>query len=322
MSECRGDCRACPVCGATESEFVIRVGPERLGRGVAVPDAQYTYCRCSHCEATYLAELPPKNDLDLYYESDAYHAVDAGKDGGEERFQLSLLRRLQMQLARPLPTGLPGRHLDFGCGPGDYLAFSRSRGWEATGIEYSEKSATTARRRGFPVVLEVDVDTLPAQSFDLITMIHSLEHVPCPTHTLQRLVRLLKDGGTLMIEVPYLESHEFRIFGRHYSRIQAPVHLQFFTDGTMRWLSQKVGVRLIRCKNNLFTPVHYVWSLLNAIESFTGVAVSRRAKTMLNALAFPAVVVPATITTLLGMKGVDRQYVLVKTSAAQAGAES
>lgn len=302
------NCRACPVCGTENALFRIEAFPDRLGRGILRPPVNYPYHVCTHCETTFMAQLPEAEHLRLYYESDVYHldsppatVMSSAKQG------LSWFRRLHMSLARPLGDS-PGRLLDFGCGPGDFMAHARHLGWQPTGVEYSQQSAAAARSRGFEVILEPEVKDLPAGTFDMISMIHSLEHVPDPRTTFRTLVEKLRSGGTLFVEVPYLDCHEFRIFGRYYSMLQAPVHLQFFTDHTMRWLADDAGVRLMRCRNNLWTPVHYVWSMLNVVEETTGPVIGRRWKCRLNAAAFPAALIPAAAASWLGMKSVARQY--------------
>lgn len=302
------NCRACPVCGTEDAPFRIEAHPDRLGRGLPRPPVNYAYHMCMVCEATFISQLPEAEHLRMYYESDVYHldsppttAVLPPKQG------LSWFRRLHLSVARPL-AGPPGRLLDFGCGPGDFMAYARCLGWQSTGVEYSQQSAAAARSRGFEVILEPEVPDLPDGAFDLISMVHSLEHVPDPRATFRTLITKLRRGGVLFVEVPYLDCHEFWMFGRYYSMVQAPVHLQFFTDHTMQWLADDADVKLIRCRDNLWTPGHFLWSMLNVMEETTGPVIGRRWKCMLNAAAFPAVLIPAAAASWLGMKAVARQY--------------
>jgi len=295
--------RSCPVCESGRSTFLIQVPPDYLDAHNPIPEHEYLYYRCSDCRAAFLSPLPSDAELRMYYEADAYH-YDADAPPGE----LGGFRRWHLNVSRKIPAERAGDHLDFGCGPGYYMAYARSLGWKSTGVEYSEKSARTARNRGFSVVLESELATAPEGSFDLVTMIHSLEHLPDPSETLSLLARKLRPGGVLMVEVPYLDCHEFGIFGRHYSMIQAPVHLQFFDDKTMEYLAARAGLRLTRQCNNTLTPVHYVWSILNWSHHRFGLALSRRRKIMINILAFPLVVIPAGIASLCGLKGIARQY--------------
>jgi SAM-dependent methyltransferase len=283
--------------------FLIQVPPDYLDSHNPIPEREYLYYRCGDCSAAFLSPLPSDAEHRTYYEADTYHY-----DSDSSPRELSAFRRWHLNVSRKIPVKRAGDHLDFGCGPGYYMAYARSLGWKSTGVEYSEKGARAARDRGFPVVLESELATLPDGSFDLVTMIHSLEHLPDPGETLSLLARKLRPGGVLMVEVPYLDCHEFGLFGRNYSMIQAPVHLQFFTDETMRYLAARAGLELTHQCNNTLTPVHYVWSMLNWLHHRLGFALSRRCKNTLNILAFPLVVIPAGIASQCGLKGVARQY--------------
>lgn len=292
--------RACPVCASTSSSAAFEAGPLRLARGVPALDATYAYRACGRCRATFLEELPPRGHLALYYESPAYHVAPAGSE-------LSAVRRLQFALGRPLPPGPPGRHLDFGCGPGAYLTFSRARGWEGTGVEWNDDTARAARDAGHRVVLAGEVESLEAGSFDFVSSLHSLEHVEDPRSVFASLARRLSPGGTLFVEVPFLGA-EFRVFGRHYSMIQAPLHLAFFEDETMAFLAEACGLTLLSARNNLVTPVPWVWSLLNAIGAHGGPELAMGTKIALSAAAFPLTLPVTAAASLLGARATARQY--------------
>jgi SAM-dependent methyltransferase len=255
----------------------------------------------------------------VYYQAEGYHALTApARPRGKASTWLAALRRLHLRLSRPAPRPVPGaRHLDFGCGTGDYLAFTTALGWDATGAEYNDEAARSARVRGFRVVLEGDLPALPDGSLGFVSMIHSLEHVPDPPGMLAALSRKLAPGGVLLVEVPYLECHEFAAFGKHYAMIQAPLHLQFFSDRTMEVLAQSASLRLLRRRNNIWTPVAYVWSLLNAMEVWVGFRMSRRSKNIWSAAAFPLLLPAVAITSMLGAKGVARQYFFTKRPPGQ-----
>ena len=72
------------------------------------------------------------------------------------------------------------------------------------------------------------------------------------------------------------------------------------------------GLELMSYKHNLWTPVHYIWSLLNAVGGTFHWRLSRRRKNWVNTVGFPLAVIPAAITSMLGMPGVVRQYYFVK----------
>lgn len=106
-----------------------------------------------------------------------------------------------------------GLMLDIGCGNGAFLrAFGRSNPtWEMEGLELDARNK--ALIESIPGVRKLQVG--PASNlmdrFDLIVMVHALEHIPDPVNFLRSLTRLLNPGGQLLIEVPDLATSPFDI---------------------------------------------------------------------------------------------------------------
>ena len=100
-----------------------------------------------------------------------------------------------------LPAG--ARALDAGCGSGrtlDVLAEYAT----ATGVDVSSVAVAAARARGHRDVLVAAVQRLPypAASFDLITCLDVLEHVPDDVRALRELRRVARPGAALVVTVP------------------------------------------------------------------------------------------------------------------------
>ncbi len=98
-----------------------------------------------------------------------------------------------------------GAHvLDFGCGNGAALrTFStRHPTWRLYGSELSD--STRAQLHRIPNFVELFVGPIESidVNFDLVTMIHSLEHVLAPVDVLGKLRGLIGEGGRILIEVP------------------------------------------------------------------------------------------------------------------------
>jgi SAM-dependent methyltransferase len=290
----------------------------RLSKNSPPLEGSYRHFKCRQCDATFLSEMPPPEHLAFYYNSPEYHHKLAGEDAPSPEARLRRFRAIQFRLSRPLPRGPAGRHLDYGCGPCHYLDYSRQRGWEGIGIEYSDESARTGRTKGHDVRVVDDLASLPDESFDYISSVHSLEHVERPTETLAALAAKLKPGGVLFVEVPYL-GHEFRIFGKHYSMMQAPLHAVFFDDSTIRYMGNRAGLRLLSAKNLLVAPVLYAWSLLNAADAFFGFGIPMHQKVRLSTLAAPLTIVPAAVTSFAGAKGTIRQFYFTKDATPPRG---
>ncbi len=102
----------------------------------------------------------------------------------------------------PLPA--VGDMLDFGCGNGTALRSFRilKPEWRLMGHDLGEHQRVDVEAIGPDVAFAsgsvADID----RQFDLITLFHSLEHVPDPKRLLADLLVKLKPSGSLLIQVP------------------------------------------------------------------------------------------------------------------------
>ena len=101
-------------------------------------------------------------------------------------------------------AGLAGKRvLDVGCGGGILSESMAARGAEVTGIDMGEAPLEVARLHLLESGLEVDYRRIPAEelaaaepaSFDLVTCMEMLEHVPDPASIVRACHDLVKPGG-------------------------------------------------------------------------------------------------------------------------------
>ena len=108
-----------------------------------------------------------------------------------------------------------GRHLDVGCGYGGTLRAFAEAGYECLGVESHPTLAEYSQANGsdfsIPILnrnfLEIDIDKLGL--FDAITCNEVIEHVSDAPAAINRLVSLLKPGGTLMMSIPNKDFIDF-----------------------------------------------------------------------------------------------------------------
>jgi SAM-dependent methyltransferase len=141
-----------------------------------------------------------------------------------------------------------GKVLDIGCGCGEYLMRLEQLNWEVYGVEVSHKAASYGRGKyGLNIFCgELTGAKFPDSFFDVVTMHHTLEHIPALTETLKEIRRILKQNGDLIISLPNLRNWERMLFGKFWWGWDVPRHLWHFSPGTLSRLLENRGFRKIK----------------------------------------------------------------------------
>ncbi len=174
--------------------------------------------------------------------------------------------------------------LDVACGGGLFGPHVAGKGYRVIGVDLSAKSLEQALRHGFDEVKQADITQLPYddESMDVVTAGQCLEHVRDPYAVTVELCRVLRPGGTLIVDTiadtriarlmsitiaenlplpghPPRGTHDHRLFvNRDRLRITARTHgveltllglRPSFADG-FRYLAHLRGdVRMVRTKS-------------------------------------------------------------------------
>jgi SAM-dependent methyltransferase len=149
-----------------------------------------------------------------------------------------------------------GRLLDIGCSEGHFGAAVKKAypGCETWGVEANEKAAAEAAMRNDRVFhgLIGEVEGIPNQHFDVVTMNDVLEHIPYSEPVLAIVRRLLKPGGRLVLSLPnvryylnvrdlvFRKDWEYQEFG-----ILDRTHFRFFTEKSAARLLEENGFRVV-----------------------------------------------------------------------------
>jgi len=160
------------------------------------------------------------------------------------------------QAARSLRrAGLaPGaRVLDVGAGTGRLVADLAARGYVASGIEPSARSAAAAAAGDAGCsVARATIDDHDERDLDAIVLWHVLEHLDDPRAALERLRGWLRPGGLLLVAVPNSGSLQAWIAGADWMHWDAPRHRVHLTPRGLRALLRATGFDQVRAE-------HLVW---------------------------------------------------------------
>ena len=128
-----------------------------------------------------------------------------------------------------------GRLVDIGCASGTLLWLASRHGFDVFGVEVSRRSADFVRDvLGFEVLCGQFNDAeFAASSFDVVTMFHSLEHVPDPRQVVREIHRVLASDGVFIGVVPNFGGWSSQRFGPSWRWLQPENHYSHFTPDSL-----------------------------------------------------------------------------------------
>jgi len=212
-------------------------------------------------------------------------------DPDSEFGPLHAMNPLRLNWIADLAGGLGGKRvLDIGCG-GGILADSMARkGADVLGIDLAGKSIRVAQlhalEAGTPHVeyREVSAETLAAEqpaSFDVVTCMEMLEHVPRPESIVEACATLVKPGGWVFFSTINRnpKSFVYAIVGAEYVLNLLPrgthEYLRFIKPHELASWCRPAGLDLLRAQGMQYNPLtRRYW--LSGDTSVNYLAASRR----------------------------------------------
>jgi SAM-dependent methyltransferase len=244
----------CRSCGSSALTRVVSLGDLPLADGLLSADrldeseARYPLdvALCSDCALVQLLHTVPREELFCadypYYSSFSDSFVEHARRSVEARIE-----------ARKLGPG--NLVVELASNDGYLLQHYRARGVPVLGIDPAEGPARAATDRGIPTIQSFFDRELAlrlraeGRSADVIHANNVLAHVPDPNGFVAGMALLLRPGGEVVIEVPYVRD---LIEGCEFDTIYHE-HLCYFSVTALRALLARHGLRLGRVDP---LPVH------------------------------------------------------------------
>lgn len=229
----------CFLCGADYGE-VVHHGPDLL---LGHP-GHFRLVQCRHCGLIY--QNPRPADLRPFYEGDYLPFRTTASALGEDIVVGGAAANYRRLLHQVIPSGTTGALLDVGCATGDFLVAMQAEGWQVTGCDASDAACAVARRRlGAAATIkagELEKHAFPSASFDVVTLWHSLEHMPNPRTVLAEVRRVLRPNGVVLLQTPAWLSLESQLWKRSWVGWDAPRHTVVFSPRTLRLMLEATGL--------------------------------------------------------------------------------
>ncbi len=167
------------------------------------------------------------------------------------------------------------RVLDVGCGGGILSESMASRGATVTGIDLSEKALGVAklhllesgRSVDYRLSSAEDLATEEAGSYDVVTCMEMLEHVPNPASTIAACAALVKPGGHVFFSTISRnpKAYLFAVIGAEYILQLLPKgthdYAKFIKPSELSRWAKAVGLEIDEIIGMSYNPITKVYSL-------------------------------------------------------------
>jgi SAM-dependent methyltransferase len=236
------DKSTCILCGGA----MHRVGQDFNGKEIF---------KCDQCRYVRAPLLPAAETIALYNDPEYFDGWGCNFEFDYDRFEPAVHEQVQNYLDFIDKYARGKSLLDVGTGSGLLPHLARSRGYEVEGTDLSKHvSETLSARAGFPIHQGLLEDIEFARKYDVVTMLHVLEHTSDPLKTLRRAREILNDGGYLVVVVPNYLSLDTRIKdllsrtklkGRPYKHLALGHHNFVFSVKSLELLGKKSGFEIV-----------------------------------------------------------------------------
>ncbi|HEY1602165.1 MAG TPA: class I SAM-dependent methyltransferase [Pirellulales bacterium] len=222
----------CDLCGG--ADFAAVAHSDRRG------DPLETVV-CTRCGLVSHALIPTEDELTNFYAREyrrAYH----GEVAPSARRVMRAWQKGELILRRLSPfMRRSDRVLEIGSGIGCTVRRFQLAGYDAQGIEpndgFREYGVNTFHARVRPGGL-LDIPAEPL--YDVVLLVHVIEHLGTPRRAFERIRRMLRPGGRLYVECPNLGA-PFALGDKlfHFG------HVHNFTPATLRMLARRSGFEVV-----------------------------------------------------------------------------
>lgn len=191
----------CNLCGSPDSTLLVV--QHQFGEDFHV-------VRCDACGMIRTNPRPTAEWKARFYDPQYNRLPETfGRDFiyAPEADRLPSYRKL-LEFIKPRMTP-HGTIIDVGAASGDFVKMAVDDGIDAIACDYSKEALLHAEKHYGLKTLQSPAESIdaPDESFDVVTMFHTIEHLPDPMKVLREMYRVLKPNGLIFLETPNYSPH-------------------------------------------------------------------------------------------------------------------
>ncbi|VCU69017.1 Ubiquinone biosynthesis O-methyltransferase [Pigmentiphaga humi] len=189
---------------------------------------------------------------------------------------LHAINPLRLEWISQVANGLGNKTvLDVGCGGGILAESMAAHGAVVTGIDLAEKSLKVAKLHSLETGIKVEYRNISVEqmaadhpaSFDIVTCMELLEHVPDPESVIRACAALVKPGGLVFFSTlnRNLKSFAFAILGAEYILGLVPKgthsYEHFIRPSELLGAARQAGLDAVAIKGLEYNPLTKIYRL-------------------------------------------------------------
>jgi len=211
--------------------------------------------KCDDCDYVTTPVSSATETTALYDDPEYFDGWGCNLEFDYDRFEPSVHRQVSDYM-NFIAAHTKGKSLlDVGTGSGLLPRLAREKGYDVEGTDLSKHVADNVpAKAGFPIHHGALEEIQLTRKYDIITMLHVLEHISNPLSTLNRSKELLNDDGYIVVVVPNYQSldsrikdllSKFKLKRRPYKHLALGHHNYVFSLKSLKILGEKCGLRVV-----------------------------------------------------------------------------
>jgi len=247
------DIRCC-VCGnSDQSEFKVKY-----------QKTNFAVVTCNKCNLYF---IPPYYRKKITYGNYKDEKVTDAVRQGNNWVKIQR-HKLRLKFIKKYKSS--GDLFDLGAGWGHFMLAGKEMGYNVSGIEISEQPYLYSKNDLHLPVEHIDFFEMKEEKkFDVVTLWDVLEHIDEADKFVEKIARITKPDGILVLQVPQIDSY-FAKKHKDNWKMMGLDHVNYFGKDTVTLLLEKYGFKVEKIKSSFELKLFIMYTVLPLLKRIKG----------------------------------------------------